>query len=67
VRGPYGFELTDSCPTCKFRRKGFFCQLSLVELKDFDAVKFVSAIQLTQFFLRNSRGQGESTCSARVR
>ncbi len=43
MRTPYGFEMSESCPTCKFRRKGFFCQLSPAELKDFDAVKFVSA------------------------
>ena len=41
--GPYGFELSDSCPTCRFRGNGFFCQLSPAELEDLDAVKFVSA------------------------
>jgi CRP/FNR family transcriptional regulator, cyclic AMP receptor protein len=43
MRTPYGFELTDSCLTCQFRRSGFFCHLSPSELKDFDALKFVSA------------------------
>ena len=43
MRSPYGFELTESCSTCKFRGSGFFCQLSPAELKCFDAVKFVTA------------------------
>lgn len=29
--------------TCKLRRNGFFCQLTAPALKDFDALKFVSA------------------------
>jgi CRP/FNR family transcriptional regulator, cyclic AMP receptor protein len=43
TRTPYGLELSDSCPTCKYRRERFFCQLSRPELKDFDAVKIMSA------------------------
>jgi CRP/FNR family transcriptional regulator, cyclic AMP receptor protein len=42
MRGPYDFELSESCGTCKFRRNGFFCQLSTGELMDFDAIKHVS-------------------------
>jgi CRP/FNR family transcriptional regulator, cyclic AMP receptor protein len=40
---PYGFELTDTCATCKFRADGFFCQLSPAQLRDFDAISHVSA------------------------
>lgn len=43
MRTPYGFELSESCPTCKFRKNGFFCQLSPAELKDFDTIKSISA------------------------
>ena len=43
MRNPYGFELTESCSTCKFARNGFFCQLSTAELEEFDAMKFVAA------------------------
>ena len=43
TRGPYGLELNDNCRTCTFRRNGFFCQFSAAELKDFDAIKRVSA------------------------
>lgn len=39
MRGPYGFELSESCQSCKLRANGFFCQLSPVALKDFNAVK----------------------------
>ena len=39
MRGPYGFEPNESCQSCKLRANGFFCQLSPVALKDFNAVK----------------------------
>jgi CRP/FNR family transcriptional regulator, cyclic AMP receptor protein len=39
MRGPYGFELSESCQSCKLRANGFFCQLSPAALKDFNAVK----------------------------
>jgi CRP/FNR family transcriptional regulator, cyclic AMP receptor protein len=43
MKGPYGFELNESCQTGKLRGNGFFCQLSPAALKDLDAVKFISA------------------------
>jgi len=43
MRGPYGFELSENCQTCKLRKAGFFCQLAPKAVKDFDAVKSVSA------------------------
>jgi CRP/FNR family transcriptional regulator, cyclic AMP receptor protein len=43
MRKAYGFELSESCMSCKYRRDGFFCQLSPPELKDFDGVKRVAA------------------------
>lgn len=39
MRGPYGFELNETCRTCKVRANGFFCQLPPAALKDFDAVR----------------------------
>jgi CRP/FNR family transcriptional regulator, cyclic AMP receptor protein len=39
MRGPYGFELNESCQSCKLRASGFFCQLSAPALKDFNAVR----------------------------
>jgi len=42
MRGPYGFELNESCRTCRFRSAGFFCQLSPSAIKDLDAVKSLS-------------------------
>jgi CRP/FNR family transcriptional regulator, cyclic AMP receptor protein len=39
MRGPYGFEASESCQTCKLRSEGFFCQLTPPTLKDFEAVK----------------------------
>jgi CRP/FNR family transcriptional regulator len=39
MRGPYGFEPSENCQSCKVRASGFFCQLSAAALKDFNAVK----------------------------
>lgn len=39
MRGPYGFELNENCQSCKLRANGFFCQLSLAAMADFNAVK----------------------------
>jgi len=39
MRGPYGFEMSDSCQTCKHRAASFFCQLPPAALKDFNAIK----------------------------
>lgn len=59
MSGPYGFELSESCRTCKFRRNGFFCQLSPDELKDFDAIKHVSAYPADAIlFMEQQKSQG---------
>lgn len=39
MKGPYGFEPSEHCQTCKLRAHGFFCQLSGPALKDFDDVR----------------------------
>ena len=39
MRAPYGLEPTESCQNCKLKGNGFFCRLSPVSLKDFEAVK----------------------------
>jgi CRP/FNR family transcriptional regulator len=39
MRGPYGFELTENCQTCKLRKESFFCQLQAGALKAFDAIR----------------------------
>jgi len=43
MRGPYGFELSANCKSCKFRNNGFFCQMTPAALREFDAIKSVSA------------------------
>jgi CRP/FNR family transcriptional regulator, cyclic AMP receptor protein len=43
MRGPYGFEMSESCMTCKERKDGFFCQLTPKAIKEFDGVKSSSA------------------------
>ena len=39
MRGPYGFESSDNCQSCKMRASNFFCQLTPPALKDFNDVK----------------------------
>jgi CRP/FNR family cyclic AMP-dependent transcriptional regulator len=39
MRGPYGFEANENCPSCKLRGSGFFCQLSAAAVKDFNAIR----------------------------
>jgi len=39
MRGPYGFEPSDSCENCGLRAAGFFCQLEAQALKDFNEVR----------------------------
>lgn len=36
MKGPYGFETSEHCQSCKLRASGFFCQLSGPALKEFD-------------------------------
>jgi CRP/FNR family cyclic AMP-dependent transcriptional regulator len=38
VRGPYGFEISESCRACKLQTKGSFCQIATKVVADFDAV-----------------------------
>jgi CRP/FNR family cyclic AMP-dependent transcriptional regulator len=43
VRGPYGFEISESCQTCKLSANGFYCKLPPAALKAFNAVQSTSA------------------------
>jgi len=43
MRGPYGFELPENCQSCNVRGKGFFCQLGLAALADFNKTKSSAA------------------------
>jgi CRP/FNR family transcriptional regulator, cyclic AMP receptor protein len=43
MKGPYGFELNDTCQTFKLQGNAFFRQLSEANLKDLDALTLVSA------------------------
>jgi CRP/FNR family cyclic AMP-dependent transcriptional regulator len=40
---PYGLELHEHCAACPWRSEGFFCNVPLVELKSFQAVKYTKA------------------------
>jgi len=43
MKGPYGFEISENCQSCKLKGSGFFCQLPPAAVKDLDAMKSVSA------------------------
>ncbi len=60
MSGAYGFGLGESCQSCEFRRKGFFCQLPPDELKDFDAIKkYVSAYPAdATLFMEQQKSRG---------
>jgi CRP/FNR family cyclic AMP-dependent transcriptional regulator len=59
MRGPYGFEMTDSCLACKTRKVGFFCQMSPKAVKDFDSLKTSSAYpEGAVLFLENQEPRG---------
>jgi CRP/FNR family cyclic AMP-dependent transcriptional regulator len=40
---PYALELHENCAACSWRSEGFFCNVPLVELKLFEAVKYTKA------------------------
>ncbi len=69
MRGAYGFELSESCRSCAYRRGGFFCQLSPDELMDFDAIAHVSAYPAgALLFLEQQRSPGIFVlCHGRVK
>jgi CRP/FNR family cyclic AMP-dependent transcriptional regulator len=42
VRGPYGFDMSENCQTCKLKKCGFFCDLTPKAVEDFDSIKSTS-------------------------
>ncbi len=65
MRGPYGLELNDGCKTCKNKAAGFFCQLPLSAVKDFDAIKSTATYPKGRPFIRRETGftGGLSSCA----
>jgi CRP/FNR family cyclic AMP-dependent transcriptional regulator len=43
MKGPYGFELNESCRACKLRNNGYFCQLSNAALTELDEMRSPAA------------------------
>ena len=59
MRGPYGFEMSESCQTCKLRKSTFFCQLTPKAMKEFDSVRSSSAYpEGAMLFLENQDSRG---------
>ena len=68
MKGPYGFELTESCENCKLRGTGFFCQLQAGAVKDLDAIKFSSVYpEGAVLFIEKTDRHGACTSCARGR
>ncbi|MGA8221422.1 MAG: Crp/Fnr family transcriptional regulator [Candidatus Acidiferrales bacterium] len=42
MRGPYGFEMSEDCQTCKLKKSAFFCQFTSKAQKEFNSVKSTS-------------------------
>jgi CRP/FNR family cyclic AMP-dependent transcriptional regulator len=59
MQGPYGFDMSEHCQTCKVRKAGFFCQLTPKALKDFDSVRASSVYpEGTVLFLEKQNPRG---------
>lgn len=59
MRTPYGLDSSESYSVCKYRRSGLFCQPSPNELKDFDALKSISAYPAEALlFLEQQKTEG---------
>src|SRR5690348_18372849 len=43
MRGPYGFEMNESCQICKLRKAGFRCQSPPRAIKEFELEESSSA------------------------
>jgi CRP/FNR family transcriptional regulator, cyclic AMP receptor protein len=44
MRGPYGFDMSENCQTCRLKKCGFFCDLTPKAVKDFDSIKSTSVL-----------------------
>jgi CRP/FNR family transcriptional regulator len=59
MRGPYHFEMSENCQSCKLRKSNFFCQLTPKATKDFDALKSTSGYpQGAILFLEKQESRG---------
>jgi CRP/FNR family transcriptional regulator, cyclic AMP receptor protein len=59
VPGPYGFEPSESCQSCKLRASGFFCQMAPEALADFNAVRSTATYpDGTVLFLERQEARG---------
>ena len=43
MQGPYGFDMTESCCHCKFRSRGYFCELSSPGLRELETIGSAAA------------------------
>jgi CRP/FNR family cyclic AMP-dependent transcriptional regulator len=59
MKAPYGFDVSDDCPTCKLRHFSFFCAMKPQAIKDFDAIKSNAAYpQGALLFLEKQEPRG---------
>ncbi len=59
MRGPYGFEVSESCQTCKLSANGFYCKLPPAVLTSFDAIQSTKAYPKgTLLFMEKQESRG---------
>jgi len=59
MRGPYGFEMSENCQTCKLRKTDFFCQLPPKAIREFSTIRSSSAYPARAIlFLENQDPRG---------
>jgi len=59
MRGPYGFEMNESCRDCKIRKLGFFCELASPALGDLEKIGSTSAYpQGAILFVEKQKARG---------
>jgi CRP/FNR family cyclic AMP-dependent transcriptional regulator len=57
--GPYGFEISESCQTCKLSENEFYCKLPPAALKDFNDIQSTSAYPKgALLFMENQESRG---------
>ena len=68
-RGPYGFEIGESCETCKLNRNGFYCDLPTAAFKDFSAIQSIAVYpQGALLFMEKEPSHGiYMLCQGRVK
>jgi CRP/FNR family cyclic AMP-dependent transcriptional regulator len=69
MRGPYGFETSGGCDTCKLRANNFFCQMAPAAMKAFNTITYSSVYpEAAVLFLEKTDPRGVTVlCEGEVK